>query len=173
MLFKRLLKPVCGLVLLSIALVCVGSSGAAEVFPAFSSRNANGEPVTDAIFAGAKLTMVNVWATWCPPCRGEMPDLALLGRSMPEGSQLVGIILDGEDSGAMADAEEIFAKANADFLQILPVKEMDGLLKEIRAIPTTFFVDSQGKIVGKPLVGARSEKAYRVEIEKILKSMPF
>jgi thiol-disulfide isomerase/thioredoxin len=148
------------------------SSNAAEIFPAFSSRSVTGERVTNAIFADVKLTVVNIWATWCPPCRAEMPDLGLLGRSMPEGSRLVGIILDAEDAGAMADAEEIFTEAHADFLQILPVKEMDSVLREVVAIPTTIFVDSQGKIIGKPLVGSRSEKTYRAEIEKILSVMP-
>lgn len=151
--------------------VFVEFSSAAEVFPAFSSRSSKGEPVTDGVFAESKLTMVNIWATWCPPCVAEMPDLGRLGRSMPEGSRLMGIILDAEDSGAMEEAEAILAKAQADFLQILPVKEMDSVLSKVNAIPTTIFVDSQGKIMGDPLVGSRSEKAYRDEIEKKLKSM--
>jgi hypothetical protein len=100
-----------------------------------------------------------------------MPDLGVLGRAMPEGSQLVGIILDAEDSGAMEDAEKILTKAKADFLQVLPVQEMAPVLNEVNAIPTTIFVDSQGRIVGEPLVGSRSEDAYRGEIEKILASI--
>jgi thiol-disulfide isomerase/thioredoxin len=168
------LKKSSKLILWGVALSVVifaGISEAAEVFPPFSSQNSKGEPVTDAIFADAKLTVINIWTTWCPPCRAEMPDLGVLGRSMPEGSQLVGIILDAEDSGAMEDAEKILTKAKADFLQILPVQEMTPVLNEVNAIPTTIFVDSQGRIVGGPLVGSRSEEAYRAEIEKILASI--
>jgi thiol-disulfide isomerase/thioredoxin len=173
---KEVLKKLLKRVLPPLALSAVAFAGplgaAAEVFPAFSSRSASGEPVTDAVFADAKLTMVNIWATWCPPCRAEMPDLGVLGRSMPEGSQLAGIILDFGEPGAMADAKKILTQADADFLQILPVMEMAPLLEQVDAIPTTIFVDSQGRIVGESIVGSRSEKEYRAEIEKILKSMP-
>ncbi|MDR2175115.1 MAG: TlpA family protein disulfide reductase [Synergistaceae bacterium] len=159
-------------VLAAVAVVAASPGGAAEVFPAFSSRSAAGESVSSAVFADARLTVVNIWATWCPPCRAEMPDLGRLGRSMPDGSQLVGLLLDADESGALDDAKKILTKANAGFLQILPVDEMRSVLEEIDAIPTTIFVDSKGRIVGDPLIGSRSEKEYRAEIEKILKSMP-
>jgi thiol-disulfide isomerase/thioredoxin len=146
-----------------------------DVFPAFSSRSLEGKTITESIFSGKKLTMVNIWTTWCPPCIGEMPDLGVLGRSMPEGSQLVGIILDVEDpetdSETIGNAKRILKRSRADFPQIFPVDEIAPVLDEVEAIPTTIFVDSQGKIVGSVLVGARSEKEYRSEVENILKSM--
>ncbi|MDR1874001.1 MAG: TlpA family protein disulfide reductase [Synergistaceae bacterium] len=163
------------------ALLAAGTANAAkapdmpDVFPAFSSQNLEGEPVTSALFADEKLTMVNIWTTWCPPCVNEMPDLGVLGRSMPEGSQLVGIVLDVEDPEedveALDDANKILRKSKANFLQILPVDAMEPVLGKVAAIPTTIFVNSQGKIVGRPLVGSRSEAAYRSEVEHILKSM--
>jgi thiol-disulfide isomerase/thioredoxin len=168
---KALLKRVLWVPALS-AVVFAGPAGAAEVFPAFSSRSSAGEPVTEALFASARLTMVNIWATWCPPCRAEMPDLGALGRSMPKGSQLVGILLDAGEKGAMKDAEKILTQADAGFLQILPVKAMDPGVEKVDAIPTTIFVDSRGQIVGEPIVGSRSEKVYRAAVEKILKSLP-
>jgi hypothetical protein len=91
---------------------------------------------------------------------------------MPEGSQLVGILLDAGERGAMDDAQKILTEANAGFLQILPAKAMEPVLEEIDAIPTTIFVDSKGRIVGEPLVGSRSEKEYRAAVEKILNSIP-
>jgi thiol-disulfide isomerase/thioredoxin len=157
------------------AAIVAQASNMPDVFPAFSSRSLNGETVTDAIFTGKKLTMVNIWTTWCPPCVKEMPDLGALGRSMPEGAQLVGIVLDIEDpkadSETIDEAKRILKEAKADFLQIFPVDDMETVLEEVSAIPTTIFVNSQGKIVGKVLVGARSKKAYRSEVKNILKSM--
>jgi len=143
-------------------------SGAETVFPAFSSKTIDGEGVTNAIFSERKLTMINFWGTFCPPCISEMPDLGKLGRSMPEGSMLVGVVLDVGDADTLNDAKRIRDRANADFPHILPAAGMNAYLTTIAAVPTTIFVDSQGRIVGEPLVGSRSEAAYRAELEKAL-----
>ena len=150
----------------------IGLAHAADVFPAFSSKTLDGNDVNADIFSKEKLTMINIWTTWCPPCVAEMPDLGNMGRSMPEGTQLLGIILDVEgpgDAGTINDAKGILSEAKADFIQILPSEEMGPVLSTVRAIPTTIFVDSAGNIVGAPLIGARSEKAYRAEVEKLLR----
>ncbi|MDR3231330.1 MAG: TlpA family protein disulfide reductase [Synergistaceae bacterium] len=166
--------------LIGAALFATGAANAAQgpdmpdVFPAFSAKDLNGGTVTDAIFADKTLTMVNIWTTWCPPCVNEMPDLGRLGRSMPEGTQLVGIVLDvkdPKDSETISDAKNILGKTKADFLQILPVDAMRPVLGEVAAIPTTIFVNSKGQIVGGALVGSRPEKEYRSEVESILRSM--
>jgi thiol-disulfide isomerase/thioredoxin len=154
------------------AFLIFGIGSAADVFPPFTTQDIDGKEVTDAIFADNKLTVVNIWTTWCPPCIGEMPDLGRLARSMPEGSQLIGLVLDAYDPGALDKAQRILTKADAKFSQLLPSDEMSLLLERVEAIPTTIFVDAGGKIVGQSLVGSRSEKAYRAEIEKILKAIP-
>ncbi|MDR1020138.1 MAG: TlpA family protein disulfide reductase [Synergistaceae bacterium] len=153
------------------AFLFFGTGSAADVFPAFSTQDIDGKEVTGAIFADKKLTVVNIWTTWCPPCIGEMPDLGKLARSMPEGSQLIGVILDAYDPGALDEAGKILSKAGAQFPQLLPSDEMAPVLDEVEAIPTTVFVDASGKIVGNPLVGSRSEEAYRAEIKKILNTI--
>jgi thiol-disulfide isomerase/thioredoxin len=169
---KKGLWMVVAVFLLALAFCAVvGRAEAAEYFPKFSSQTLDGKNVTNAVFSGKKLTMVNIWATWCPPCVGEMPDLGRLGASMPKGTQLIGLLLDADDSGAIQKAKTILSKAKADFLQIRPSKEMSSYLNTVEAIPTTVFVDSEGRIVGEPLVGAHSEKAYRAEIEKALKQL--
>ena len=148
------------------------ATGMSAVFPAFSSITVDGKDVTGDIFSEAKLTMVNLWATWCPPCIREMPDLGNLGRSMPEGSRLIGIILDvdgPDDTDTINEAKRIMSMANADFVQIFPSKEMVPVLSAVHAIPTTIFVNSAGSIVGSPIVGARDEKTYLAEVEKRLK----
>jgi thiol-disulfide isomerase/thioredoxin len=146
---------------------------AANIFPKFSSKKLDGGAVTSSIFADKKLTVINIWTTWCPPCINEMPDLGRMGRAMPEGSQLVGIVLDAEDGDpdVIKEAKRILSRSKADFLQILPSSEMNPVLATVEAIPTTIFVDSLGQIIGSPLVGSRPEKEYRAEIEKTLKSL--
>jgi thiol-disulfide isomerase/thioredoxin len=147
------------------------TSAAQGAFPAFSTLDLDGRQVTSSVFAEKKLTMLNFWATWCPPCLSEMPDLGRLGRTMPEGSQLIGVLMDADDEESIDEAQGILEEAKADFPQIVPVREMASFLRSVSAIPTTIFVDSQGQIVGKPLVGSRSEAAYRAAIEDALQSL--
>jgi thiol-disulfide isomerase/thioredoxin len=174
-------KGFCAMVLsVGMAFLMMGTAIASQapempdVFPKFSSRTLDGRAVTDAIFSDKKLTVVNIWTTWCPPCIKEMPDLGRLGRSMPAGSQLVGIVLDvdgTDDPATIAQAKDILRKSDADFLQILPAGAMASVLGEVLAIPTTIFVTSQGEIIADPLVGSRSEENYRSYIEQVLRSV--
>ncbi|MDR0615292.1 MAG: TlpA family protein disulfide reductase [Synergistaceae bacterium] len=167
---RKIIIILSGLAIAAAVFIFAGKD-AEKVFPAFASKSLEGQDVTDALFAEKKLTMVNIWTTWCPPCIGEMPDLGNLAKTMPEGSQLVGIILDADEPGALDDALKILEDANASFVQILPADSMGPVLSMVEAIPTTIFVDSAGNIVGNPLVGARPENAYRAEIDKLLKSL--
>lgn len=152
--------------------MCSAACAAEKVdsLPAFSSKTISGENVDSNIFASANITMLNIWATWCPPCVGEMPSLGELGRSMPEGSQLVGLLLDAapNDVKTITKAQDILKKSEADFVQILATKDLEPYLgRNVKAIPTTIFVNSNGKILGR-LVGAHSGSEYRAEVEKLL-----
>jgi thiol-disulfide isomerase/thioredoxin len=165
--FKVLFFAVLAAALVAFCKLSASEDGA---FPTFKSQTLDGKPIASDIFAGKKLTMVNIWATWCPPCVGEMPDLGRLGRSMPEGTQLVGLLCDvsREDDEALDEALRIVGEAKADFLQIEYSRDMIPFLNTVDAIPTTIFVDSNGRIVGSPLVGSRPEQDYREAIEKAL-----
>jgi thiol-disulfide isomerase/thioredoxin len=157
------------LALVILALCAQQPADASEYIPRFSSQTLFGEPVDESIFSGKRLTMVKIWATFCPHCISEMPDLGELARSMPEGTQLVGLIEDSRyDQDATERAKEIISDANADFTQIIAVPDMDPLLALIDSVPTTIFVDSEGKIVGDALIGSRSASSYLASINKIL-----
>jgi thiol-disulfide isomerase/thioredoxin len=168
---KKILNTVSAVFL--VLFLC--GAAAADTFPSFSSQTLDGKGITSSIFADKKLTVINIWTTWCPPCIAEMPDLGNMARNMPKGSQLVGIVLDafGDDDidEVVIEAKRILSRSKADFPQILPVYEMASVLETVEAIPTTIFVDSKGRIIGEPLVGSRREKDYRASIEKALKSL--
>jgi len=134
-----------------------------KAFPEFSTSDLDGRIFTNAIFAENEITMINFWATWCPPCIAEMPDLAELAEILEKTNLeagLIGVLLDADDRGAIRKAEQILDKAKAHFTQLRPNNEMRSILDAIDAIPTTIFVDSKGNIVGQAIVGARSSQAY-------------
>ena len=143
----------------------------------FSGSDLKGNPVTSELFAENKVTMLNIWGTFCGPCIREMPDLAKLNEdNKHKDFEIVGIIIDildqkgNVDPGIKANADLIISKTGADYTHIIPSEEMiNEWLKDIQAVPTTIFVDSNGKQIGNAYVGSRSFKDWQKIINKILK----
>ncbi|MGN6711178.1 TlpA family protein disulfide reductase [Anaerocolumna jejuensis] len=125
--------------------------------PSFTAKDLNGNTVTESIFAKKDLTVVNVWGTFCGPCIEEMPELGEWAKSMPDNVQIVGLItdIDGDSDKKHHDlAVQIVSKAKAEFTQIIGNDDLKDLLSGIIGVPTTFFVDKEGNIIGDPIVGA-------------------
>ena len=140
-------------------------------FPQFATSNLNGESVANNLFAQKKITVVNIWGTFCGPCIGEMPELGEWARNMPEGAQLIGIVCDvrgNNDSQTIAEANNILSQANANFVNLIPDKSLSKYLETVEAVPTTLFVDSQGNIIGDPVVGADVD-SYKERVEQYLR----
>lgn len=139
----------------------------AAVFGDFQTLTLTGEEASQEIFADADLTMVNIWGTFCGPCLREMPDLGDLSREYADsGFQIVGIITDvteTEDETAM----EILEETGADYTHLLISRELyDNYLWQVQVVPTTIFVDSQGKQVGI-YTGSRSKEDWTEIIEEM------
>lgn len=143
----------------------------------FSATDLNGAPVTSDIFAKNKVTMLNIWGTFCGPCIREMPDLAKLSEAnKANGVEVVGIVIDildrkgNVDSRVKKSGEAIIKQTGANYTHIIPSKEMfSGVLKDVQAVPTTIFVDSNGTQIGEAHLGARSQKDWQKLIDEILK----
>ena len=119
--------------------------------------------------------MVNVWATFCGPCINEMPDLGELAAEYADkGVQIIGLVSDTMDSdGTISDsqvetAKEIVAETGADYRHLLPSDDLLGILSQIYAVPTTFFVDSEGVQVGDAIVTAQSKEKWIETIDGML-----
>ena len=128
-----------------------------DKFPEFIAKDINGNQVSNEIFTQKKLTVVNIWGTFCPPCIGEMPELGKLAREMPSDVQIIGIVCDvrgNDDFNTINAAKKILEDANADFLNIVPNAEINTYLQNVDAVPTTIFVNSQGEVIGNPIIGA-------------------
>ncbi len=142
----------------------------------FSTKTLDGTEITDRMFAKNKITMLNVWGTFCGPCIREMPDLAKLNEAnKAKGVEVVGIVIDILDRKGAVDpriksaAESIISQTGARYTHIIPnLAMMSGLLRNIQAVPTTIFVDSNGRQIGQAYLGSRSQKDWQKIIDSLL-----
>lgn len=142
----------------------------AALFPSFTAADLNGNSVTESIFSEKDLTVLNIWGTFCGPCIGEMPELGEWAKEMPDNVQMLGLIIDinGEEDTEHHDlAVDITQKASADFTNLIANADFAPILRDVIGVPTTLFIDGDGKIVGDPIVGADVE-GYKQFVEEYL-----
>ena len=147
------------------------AAGPVEYAFSFTAKTLDGEEVTQEVFSKHDLTMVNVWASWCPPCRGELSELGALYEKLPENVGFLSVTVD--DPGDLADAKALLEQNSCAF-SCLDGQGSEGLMKNllgrVMAIPTTIFFDSRGNEVGQWIVGVPQGKgsvadAYLSEIQ--------
>jgi peroxiredoxin len=112
--------------------------------PNFTLKDLDGRDVRLTDFRG-QVVMVNFWATWCPPCRAEIPDFIELQSQLgSKGLQIIGISLD--DGGAAKVAP--FASQNRiNYTMLVNGNGAASAYGGIEGIPTTFLLDRQGRVV--------------------------
>lgn len=150
------------------------AEAAAEAFdytalPAFTAEDLEGNEVTNDLIAGKEITMVNMWGTFCAPCIAEMPDLEKLAQSLPENAQLIGLVCDVtyQNPENVPDAVAICDKAGATFTNIVLDQNLVKFTSQFFYVPTTFFVDSEGKMIGEAIIGANMN-SYVERLEELL-----
>ena len=107
-----------------------------------------------------------------------MPDLGKLSSYYDKSDfQIIGIVIDGvnrkgsPDAKIINSAKTIVEKTGADYLHIIPdSKLLNGVLRQIYAVPTTFFVDSKGQIIGNAYAGGRNFEDWLTIVESTMKS---
>jgi thiol-disulfide isomerase/thioredoxin len=172
---------------LMLAVTACGASGAqpgsspaqdddAVSFGDFTTTDLDGNTVDQSIFAKAKLTMVNIWGTFCDPCISEMPELAEINDELAkDGVQVIGIVVNAQDyegnlrTEIIETAKEIIELTGADYLHLLPSADLNRIkLDSVMSIPETVFVDSNGNLVGESYVGSRSKDKWLTIINTLL-----
>lgn len=178
---RRQLWP--GLFLL-LALLLAGCGGAAPTAPGAApgqrtivEGTAEGDRLPDAEFVSltgerlsvsdlrGKPAIINFWATWCGPCRVEIPQLqATFDQHSPAGLQLVGVT--GEDASVV---QPFVAEQKMTYPVLF---DSDGKAAEsfrVQGMPTTFFLDRDGVIVARH-VGLLGENVLKVYVDEIMSS---
>ena len=138
----------------------------------FETQDLDGNPVTSQeLFAGHKITMVNIWATWCINCKSEMTELEELNKEWAEkGCQIIGICDDADEEEMIPTAKKILEEHSVTFRNVRSNDVIrDEQLPSV-AMPTSYFVDSEGKILGKPIVGKNVEQ-YKETLQQLLSEM--
>lgn len=134
-------------------------SPAPEFFPAFEGEDLDGNAVdSNSLFAGNKVTVVNFWFSSCSPCVAELDELGALNEQLKEkGGAVIGVNTDTLDGNqAMIDeAKRILEQKDAAYQNIWfdSSSEAGKFAGRIVGFPTTYVVDSEGRIVGQPLMG--------------------
>jgi thiol-disulfide isomerase/thioredoxin len=113
--------------------------------PALNGVDLDGRAVSTAALRG-KVVLVNFWATWCPPCREEIPDLVKLQARYKDTLQIIGI---AQDSGSVQDVKRFAAEHGMNYPTILSSPEIEALFPPVSALPTSFFLDKDGRLAQK------------------------
>ena len=151
-----------------LTLVTGADNKASSVAPDFSLTDLNGDPYTLSELRG-KVVLVNFWATWCGPCRYEIPDLSRLYDAYQDSGLIVlGISLDDAKTELVkkfaVNYKITYPVLHGPFKDLLKITQIYG---GVNAIPTTFIIDREGNIVKKYL-GPRSEKIFSEDIKPYL-----
>ncbi|MBR0385305.1 MAG: TlpA family protein disulfide reductase [Erysipelotrichaceae bacterium] len=141
----------------------------------FEAYDLEGNSVkSEDIFSQNVLTMVNIWGTYCSPCIREMPELEKLNeRLAKKNCGIIGIVCDIRnlnDAVHIDQANEIIEATGVTYMNLIPWPTLDIVLPS-QFVPTTYFVDSNGCIVGEMLVGARGADDYEKSINAILETL--
>ncbi len=136
--------------------------------PDFTLKNLEGKDVSLSDFKG-KIVFLNFWATWCPPCRREIPSfIELVDKYRDDGFTVVGIAVDPREFTNNIDKVKPFAESmGINYPVLYDSKGVSQLYGGIQSIPTTFVINRQGKVVGR-IVGSRPKDVFESIIKDLL-----
>ena len=141
-----------------------GTGAASQTAPDFTLTDLSGKPFTLSGTRG-KVVILDFWATWCPPCRMEVPHFqSMYEEYKDKGLVIVGVALDRTGpSAVMAFAREF----DVTYPVVMGDDRTTALYGGIRSIPTTFIIDRQGRITDR-FVGYRSREVFEEAIKGLL-----
>lgn len=134
-----------------------------QPMPPFLVTDLNGNAVSTAAWKG-KVVFINFWATWCPPCRAEIPVLIDLANRYKDRLQIVGVSLDDDDP---LDVKKFAEHFGINYPIVMASPEIVAEYGGVPALPTLFVINTDGKVVQKH-EGLYSPELYETEVRLLL-----
>jgi thiol-disulfide isomerase/thioredoxin len=131
--------------------------------PDFKLTALDGKPLTLAALQG-KVIFLNFWATWCGPCRAEVPDLIALQDRYKGRLQIIGLNVDDDDAG---EIQRYVDETGINYPVAMTSNDLRVQYGGIPALPTSFVLDTEGRVVQKH-VGLWNPAVYETEIRALL-----
>jgi peroxiredoxin len=140
------------------------AAGDAKAAPLWELKDLEGKTVKLSDFKG-KVVLLNFWATWCPPCRQEIPDLvALQNQYKDQGLVVLGVSL---DQTGTAGVKSFATRMKINYPIVMGDEKTAVAYGNIEAIPTTFFIDRAGNVAGMHQGGA-SQAMFEAAVKPLL-----
>ncbi len=139
------------------------SGGLASEFYWYDS---NGKKMSLGDLKG-KTVLINFWATWCGPCKAELPDIETLSKTYAaSGLVVIGVSVD-KGSNLLTDVSDFVSQNGLTYQIVIDNDNVADAYGNINAIPTSFLVNKDGKIVDK-WIGTRDKAFFESTIKKYL-----
>lgn len=146
-----------------------------KIFSKFTAPDLNNIVYNEDIIKKNKITIINIWGTFCPPCLKELPELEKISEKYKDKKvKVIGIVVDAvSQDGSYSNqiikaAKNITKKTGVTYLNLLPSKDLiSSYLVNVKAVPQTLIVDSNGNLI-KTIVGGQHEKVFTEIIDEEL-----
>ena len=138
--------------------------------PDFTLQTFEGESFNLSDLRG-KAILVNFWASWCPPCRSEMPAMQRVYEDFQDQDFLV-LAVNSTHQDNLGDAITFAQYHKLDFPILLDQDGSAGRSYDVRSLPTSFFIDPDGIIQDVVVGGPMSEALLRIRAEQLLEANP-
>lgn len=141
----------------------------------FSTKDLDGNTVTSEIFENYDVTLVNIWGTFCGPCKAELPHLEAAYKAYADKKvNVIGLTADlpEGDAETLALAKEIWKDAGCTFKALVTVDSFLPIYEQVAGFPTSFMVDKKGQLIpGTIHLGGLSKEGFEKLFDKALKAV--